>query len=163
MIIIRNVLLGLAALAAAGCAHPHVRQVMPDIPLVEGEHGSLDQISVSDAQARATMVRAQVRDHKTATVHDNTFLDRAVSTEANMAVGMTAGTVPALITTGGGMWIANRKAKAIEGQEPSQTNLSLMAVGNTAPTIANATANTAVQAGADVAISVAGCGIPICP
>jgi hypothetical protein len=155
-----RMLLLVAALAAAGCAQPHVGQVMPDKPLEAGQHGRLDQISVADMQARATMVRAQVRNG--AVVEDKTFLDRGVSTEAQVAIGVTSGIGAAVVNGVAGYAIMDRKARAIENQQPSQTNLSLTAVGSTAPNIANAAANTAVQAGADVAIA-AGCGLPICP
>lgn len=145
----------LAALLAAGCAQPHVGQTMPDVALGEGEHGRLDQISVGDMQARATMVRAQTRTQ--GGVADNTFLDRGISTEAQVAIGVTSGIGAAVVNGVAGYAIMDRKAKAIERQPASQSNLAVNVRGG--DNVAISESSAANDADAEVNVTTSGCDI----
>lgn len=148
-----RMILLLVAFAAAGCS---TSAVVKDVRLQAGEHGRVDIATASNHQAHATMTRAQI--NAPSGLVDQTFLDRGESTQAKILAGLIPGVATAATHGVFGYLSMDRKADAMESQQPSQTNLTLVATGG--PAIANA--NTAVQAGADVAIT-GGCGLPICP
>lgn len=134
----------LATSLVAACASPHVGQVMPDIPLQEGEFGRIDQVSVSDLQARSTLIRTQRRDPLIAgVIVDESFLDRSVSTEAQVLVGATSGMVAAGINVIGGAVIMAQKARAIKNQPVGSTNISV--TGAVSQAEANSAADTDVD------------------